>query len=205
MRPANRAERTLDASARGRAMRLAAPTDVRHSLPRSRRFRCLCTGSDTVVSSKNLSKHRRPTPRYRYFQIDTKNGRLTPIRIVLARNILRAHPTLVPKRGCVSAPAMVPLWSGLFYCRALRRKGFPDIATGRRRQNRLSQGNASGQAAACHLMLADRPPERLARHLRMSREPSRRRSPCPEVAHLFITKSFPKILGVRLSRQNTGS
>lgn len=114
MRPANRAERTLDASARGRAMRLAAPTDVRHSLPRSRRFRCLCTRSDIVVSSKNLSKRRRPTPRYRYFQIDTKNGRLTPIRIVLARNILRAHPTLVPKRGCVSAPAMDPLWSGLF-------------------------------------------------------------------------------------------
>ncbi len=114
MRPANRAERTLDASARGRAMRLAAQTDVRHSLPRSRRFQCLCTRSDTVLSSKNLSKRRRPTPRYRYFQIDTKNGRLTPIRIVLARNILRAHPTLVPKRGCVSAPAMVPLWSGLF-------------------------------------------------------------------------------------------
>lgn len=204
MRPANRAERTLDASARGRAMRLAAPTDVRHSLPRSRRFRCLCTRSDTVVSPKNLSKRRRPTPRYRYFQIDTKNGRLTPIRIVVARNILRAHPTLVPKRGCVSAPAMDPLWSGLFSVAPCGERLSGHWAR-RRRQNRLSQGNASGQAAARHLMLVGRLPERLARYLRMSREPSRRRSPCPEVAHLLITKSFPKILDVRLSRQNTGS
>ncbi|CAD9228568.1 hypothetical protein BCEN4_830018 [Burkholderia cenocepacia] len=101
-------------------------------------------------------------------------------------------------------PGHGPPVVGAFLLSRLAAKGFPDIAPGRRRQNRLSQGNASGQAAARHLMLAGRLPERLARYLRMSREPSRRRSPCPEVAHLFITKSFPKILGVRPSRQNTG-
>ena len=37
-----------------------------------------------------------------------QNGRLTSLRIVMVRNILRAHPTLVPKRGCVSAPVTVP-------------------------------------------------------------------------------------------------
>ncbi len=177
MRPANRAERTLDASARGRAMRLAAQTDVRHSLPRSRRFRCLSTRSDTVVSSKNLSKRRRPTPRYRYFQIDTKNGRLTPIRIVLARNILRAHPTLVPKRGCVSAPAMVPLWSGLFYCRALRRKVFRTLRPAGDGRIACRRATRPARPAARHFMVAGRLPEPLARYLRMSREPSRRRSP----------------------------
>lgn len=204
MRPANRAERTLDTSARGRAMRLAAPTDVRNSLPRSRRFRRRCIRSDTVVSSRNLSKRRHPTPRYRYFQIDTKNGRLTPIRIVLARNILRAHPTLVPKRGCVFAPAMVPLWSGLFYCRALQRKDFRTLRPAG--DGRIACRRATRPAAAArHLMLAGRLPERLASYLRMSREPSRHRSPCPEVAHLLITKSSLKVLGVRLSRQNTGS
>lgn len=158
-------------------MRLAAQTDVRHSLPRSRRFRCLCTRSDTVVSSKNLSKRRRPTPRYRNFQIDTKNGRLTPIRIVLARNILRAHPTLVPKRGCVSAPAMVPLWSGLFYCRALQRKAFRTLPYAGDRGIACRRATRPARPAACHLMLAGRLPERLARYLRMSREPSWRRSP----------------------------
>ncbi len=205
MRPANPAERTLDASARGRAMRLAAPTDLRSSVPRSHRFRRRCTRSDTVVSSKNLSKRRRPTPRYRYFQIDTKNGRLTPIRIVLARNILRAHPTLVPKRGCVSAPAMVPLWSGLFYCRALRRKAFRTLRPAGDRGIAWRRATHPAWPAERRPMVAGRLPERRARYLRMSREPSRRRSPCPEVAHLFITKSFPKILGVRPSRQNTGS
>ncbi len=127
-------------------MRLAAPTDARNSLPRSRRVRCHRARNDTVLSSKNLSKCRRPMPRYRNFQIDTKNGRLTPIRIVLARNILRAHPTLVPKRGCVSAPAMVPLWSGLFYCRALQRKAFGHCPTPRQ-GNRLSPGDAFRQAS----------------------------------------------------------